>query len=558
MTHDEMDALFAMADMARRTTDAEEGRDDMEEEDDPSIFFANAPKRKTVRGRAVCHPLADGDFHMCFGLQCDQLSLDSDRQLVCMATGLVVGTEHARDLDPSWTGRSTGSANPDDHAGTPIGGWVRRRDMFSASVTAYRNAHNISDAEIVLPPPARPPANNSNNNNSPRHTFDGANGSGGSGSSSSNGSSSSGGSDRVESGCAGDGGRSTAKRGALCVDETPPVESAHAKRPRPQRRESWSRDALEKLSGEAMHVIAALLIVEAPLPPPQGATGTAQSSSSSSFAKPKNETLPPPSQSAVPAPPRLDPRLQNPEFVRTVALRKYVKACAEGRQRLDLNVLHDICLYANEFVRAQREAAAGQAAAAAAAAAGQQQQQQQQQQQVRRAATTAGCGCSDSGSSSSSSSSKAVAQRRRGPGFSGQVRRLIADLIVSLWRATCATPHMRDNKRGSDSFRPFAAGILYSFKRGIYLNDGTCVVPALDALAVHLPALRSPQSTSAAKQLQSSSHRGICSFHRSITSIELMEPQEAQDVRRLFSDAAGQAAFLRALVHQDATGSQRC
>jgi hypothetical protein len=179
-------------------------------------------------------------------------------------------------------------------------------------------------------------------------------------------------------------------------------------------------------------------------------------------------------------------------------------------------------VYANEFVRAQRNAA-------------------QQQQQLQ----------ADGGGWSGPS------RKRRGPGFSGQIRNLIANLIVSLWRAACATPHMRDNKRGNDSFRPFAAGVLYSFKRGIYLNDGTCIVPALDALAVHLPALRSPQSTPAAKQLQSSSHRGICSFHRSISSMESMPSDEAAEVRRLFSDAAGQAAFLRALVHQDGA-TQRC
>ena len=43
-------------------------------------------------------------------------------------------------------------------------------------------------------------------------------------------------------------------------------------------------------------------------------------------------------------------------------------------------------------------------------------------------------------------------------------------------------------KKGSDSFRPFAAGILYSLKRGLYLVDGTCVVPVLDELSAHLPA----------------------------------------------------------------------
>ena len=110
---------------------------------------------------------------------------------------------------------------------------------------------------------------------------------------------------------------------------------------------------------------------------------------------------------------------------------------------------------------------------------------------------------------------------------------------------------MRDNKRGNDSFRPFAAGVLYSFKRGVYLNDGTCVVPALEALAVHLPALRSPQSTALAKQLQSSSHRGICSFHRSIASMASLSDDETAEARHLFCDAAGQAAYLRAIVHQE-------
>ena len=86
---------------------------------------------------------------------------------------------------------------------------------------------------------------------------------------------------------------------------------------------------------------------------------------------------------------------------------------------------------------------------------------------------------------------------------------------------------MRDNKKGNDSFRPFAAGILYSFKRGLYLSDGTCVVPELASLAASLPALRSAQSTAAAKQLQSSSHRGICSFHRSISSVAQMPEGEA-------------------------------
>ena len=433
MTYD-IDELFREAALARREADATIGEDDLDEDDDPSSFFVNAPKRPTCCGRAVFHELPDGDFHLCYGANCEFVVYDRERQLVCTKTGLVIGVEHSRDQDPSWTGRSVGSANPDDTAGTPLGGWIRRRDMFSASVSAYRSAASISDACVVLP--------------SMKKGWDDAHGK--------------------------DTSRpKLLKRGALCVDEAP--DAAQPKRPRSTRRETWTREALEKLRIEAGQVVAALMIVEV-------------------------DTTPPPQ--------KLDPRLQNIEFVRKVALRKYIKACKEGTQELDMNVLHDVCVYANEFVRTQRALAAD--------------------------ATT---------------SAKRRSQRR-GPGFSGQVRNLVSLLIVSLWRASCATPHMRDGKRGNDSFRPFAAGILYSFKRGLYLNDGTCVVPSLEALAQHLPALRSPQSTTLAKQLQSSSHRGICSFHKSISSMESLDEEEAVDVRRLFSQAATQAAFLRALVFQ--------
>ena len=106
--------------------------------------------------------------------------------------------------------------------------------------------------------------------------------------------------------------------------------------------------------------------------------------------------------------------------------------------------------------------------------------------------------------------------------FSGQIRNQLSQLIVSLWRARCLTKHFQSAKKGSDSFRPFAAGILYSLKRGLYLTDGTCVVPVLEELSAHLPALRSASSTPAAKQLQSSSHRGICSIQRALASITEM------------------------------------
>ena len=203
---------------------------------------------------------------------------------------------------------------------------------------------------------------------------------------------------------------------------------------------------------------------------------------------------------------------QNLDFVRPLALRRYVKACNEGRQALNLDTLTDVLVHANEFVRGQRALAA---------------------QQLQEAAVTA----------KQRKASKAC--------LSGQVRNLLAQLIVSLWRAACLTKHFQTAKKGSDSFRPFAAGILYSLKRGLYLADGTCAVPALDELAKHLPALRSASSTAAAKQLQSSSHRGICSIQRSLASIAEMTPEEARPAMQLLHDAARQGAFLREMVSRN-------
>ena len=74
--------------------------------------------------------------------------LGHENQYVCGISGRVVGVEHAGDPDPGWTGRSRASANPDDSAGTPVGGWMKRRDMYAASVAAYRWRNQISDAEI--------------------------------------------------------------------------------------------------------------------------------------------------------------------------------------------------------------------------------------------------------------------------------------------------------------------------------------------------------------------------------------------------------------------------
>ena len=440
------DELFRLADEARVEADRSTGDDVFSDGADAEALFEN-PTRQILTGKPTFSLDVNGEVHVCFGTQCRYASLDREKNWVCCATGRVVGQECSREQDPSWTGRSTGSANPDDSAGTPVGGWLKRRDMYAASVAAYRSAHTISDAEIAPPPPPPKPS--------------------------------------------GVAAAPAVKRGALCVDEE--ATEQHAKRPRSSRKENWTRDCIEKLANEAIGVIDKLFIVNLDSHTTKRAAATPTSPSS-------------PAQA-------LDPRMQNIDFVRPLVLKSYVAACQQGKQALNLVTLTSVVIHVNEFVRNQRALAA-----------------------ERREATAE--------TKKPNRFSRAC--------FSGQVRNLLAQLIVSLWRASCLTNHFKQAKKGSDSFRPFVAGILYSLKRGLYLADGTCIVPVLEELSNHLPALRSASSTAAAKQLQSSSHRGICSIQRSLASLNEMSAEEAAPALALLKDAARQGAFLREMVSRSA------
>ena len=106
---------------------------------------------------------------------------------------------------------------------------------------------------------------------------------------------------------------------------------------------------------------------------------------------------------------------------------------------------------------------------------------------------------------------------------------------------------MRANgKRSTDGFRPFAAGVLFGFKRGARLANGAVIIPVLPSVTALLPQLRSQNAKPAAKQLQSSSHRGLCSLHHAIASLEDLPPGPERDaVDQLFQQAAQQAERLR-------------
>lgn len=102
-----------------------------------------------------------------------------------------------------------------------------------------------------------------------------------------------------------------------------------------------------------------------------------------------------------------------------------------------------------------------------------------------------------------------------------------ARLAVSLWSGACSTPYLRNARRGTDSFRPFCVGVFYAMKRGLSLVDGTVLVPKLDEFTEALPTQRVISADPALKSLHASSHRGLCTLHRSIASVN---PQQAVSI----------------------------
>jgi len=100
-------------------------------------------------------------------------------------------------------------------------------------------------------------------------------------------------------------------------------------------------------------------------------------------------------------------------------------------------------------------------------------------------------------------------------------REVVSRLAVSLWRGICQTPYMGKARRGGDSFRPFCVGIFYSLKRGLSLSDGTVLVPSFESFQYVFPSSKQISLNPASKALHASSHRGLCSIHRCIASVDV-------------------------------------
>jgi len=205
-----------------------------------------------------------------------------------------------------------------------------------------------------------------------------------------------------------------------------------------------------------------------------------------------------------------DPRLENYDFVLNMALKRYAARCTERRETPTMLEIHDVCIAANQFVK----------------------------QRQRKAAERT--------SSKSNPSDRKIASN-------GKTIELCSQLILNLWAAMCTTPYFVEHQSG-DSFRPFAAGVMYALKRGLRLPNNMVLVPAVEALAKHLPTLRSATATPAARQMQQASHRGLCAIQRGIASIDTMSTEEQQVALDQLRIVSGTATRLAKFVDGNTCG----
>lgn len=111
------------------------------------------------------------------------------------------------------------------------------------------------------------------------------------------------------------------------------------------------------------------------------------------------------------------------------------------------------------------------------------------------------------------------------------LREKAAAFVVSLWICILPSPFMARQKRASDNFKPFAAGVFFSMRRGIFLDDGTMLVPRCKALSTALPVVRAAHRGTPTHTAHLSAHRGVSTLQRVISSI----PEER--VYRFFQPA---------------------
>ena len=254
-------------------------------------------------------------------------------------------------------------------------------------------------------------------------------------------------------------GDDSKKRGAPCVNLTVDAseESLNAKKAKAAKRLNalGKADVQQRLSVEAAAVISKLF-------------------STGAYSRTEREAL---------LSEKLDPRLENFNFVFKVGLNRYAKRCRENSEGMCVSKVHDVAVASAKFVKQQRKKAA----------------------------------------------IRVDLERGRLLTTNNRLVELLSRLSVAVWNSVSLTDFFRQS-HGSDSFRPFVSGIMYGMKRGLTTRGGITVLPSIPVLSTQLPTLRSSAQDPVSRQLQASSHRGLCSLMRAISSYEVMSAEEAAEI----------------------------
>ena len=427
--------------------------------------------------------LKNGNFHVC-GQNCPFVkpSLNREKELVCSVSGQVLAASIEASHSSSWTGRSTGSADPDMTSGACSAKVFKaKRDAFGDSARAYSKARQMAAEEA------------SNPMDIDTFRFESIDYSGAAASGTTRG-----GKERKTP--------KVVKRGALCVDEIDESESKNVRQAKAIRRINnlENREVQQRLCADASGVVRKLFSHHQKVANAASNSASSSSSSSSSSATTSTTTTGGTARSSATAntggaQQPIDPRFENFEFVFKFGLKRYVTRCMESKEPIQLNEMHDVAIAAADFVRNKRAEA-------------------RQREFALRA--------------------KLLCQ-------SSRTTELCARLVVSIWNAVCSTTYFVKSQPG-DSFRPFAAGVIYSFKRGLRLrHENRVIIPNIDVLADLLPNLKSSSGHPEARQLQASAHRGLCSLHRAIASSEMMP---AEDKTRFFEKLLLSSQIAKSLV----------
>lgn len=289
------------------------------------------------------------------------------------------------------------------------------------------------------------------------------------------------------------------KRGAPCVMEASSSSVQNERKERAVKRAVALQDhiTMERLRKDASSVVSKLV-------------NTALEDEDDAHNRRKSKD--PQTPAAVDSASLEDPRLQNFEFVFLVGLRRYIARCQKERIAPCIDAIHNTSIAASEFVKARQRAF----------------KKKREGGLDKHAA-------------------RAVVSN-------GQTIDNCAALICTLWIAVSATTPFQDAQFG-ESFRPFAAGVLYALRQGVTLENGEGaemeVIPKIPLIADHLPTLKSSNVSYAARQLQSASHKGMCAIHRSIASVSELSGNEKSNVLQKFNHAAVVGLkLLECVAHQ--------